>query len=408
MAFAVKTENQLIMKQILNILTLTILLTSCGGDKKNTVEKALESNNLETIRKKRAELVNEQDALHEKIKMLDEKITELDTTKNIPLITTFKAAHEEFNHMLELQGNVTTKNLLVITPEYNGILTNVYVKEGQKVSKGQTLAKIDDGGLGQQLAQLQIQSDLAKTTFERQKRLWSQKIGSEIQYLQAKSSYESQVEAVNQLKQQIGKTVVRAPFNGTIDDVITEQGSVVAAGQTQLMRIVNLDNMYIETEVPERYVASVTEGKAVKVEFPVLGKTIDTKVRQASDFINPANRTFKVEIAIPNKEKNIKPNLTARLQINDYTSEKALLVPQSIISENAEGEQYVYVVKNKNTDGEGVANRVIIKTGKTQGDVIEVLEGIEDGAEIIKEGARSVRDGQTVKVLNIESEKNDK
>jgi membrane fusion protein (multidrug efflux system) len=396
------------MKHILSILTVAFILTSCGGDKKNTVENVLESNNLETIRKKRAELVNEQDVLHEKIKSLDDKITELDTTKNIPLITTFKAAHEEFIHMLELQGNVTTKNLLVITPEYNGILTNVYVKAGQKVSKGQILAKIDDGGLGQQLSQLQIQSDLAKTTFERQKRLWDQKIGSEIQFLQAKSSYESQNEAVNQLKQQLAKTTVRAPFSGTIDDVITEQGSVVGAGQTQLMRIVNLDDMYIETEVPERYVADVTAGKSVQVEFPILGKTIETKVRQASDFISPANRTFKAEIAIPNKEKSIKPNLTARLKINDYTSEKAVLIPQSIISENADGEQYVYIVKDKNSDGEGIANRVIIKTGKTQGDVIEVLEGIEDGAEIIQEGARSVRDGQTVKVLTFESKENGK
>lgn len=395
------------MKNILLILVTTFFLTSCGEEKKNSVKSALESNNLEIIRKKRAELVNDQEALHMKIQMLDEKIAALDTTKNIPLITTFKAVQEQFTHMLELQGNVTTKNLLVITPDYNGILTNVYVKEGQKVSKGQVLAKIDDGGLGQQLAQLQIQSDLAKTTFERQKRLWDEKIGSEIQYLQAKSSYESQQEAVNQLKQQLSKTSVRAPFSGTIDDVISEQGSVVAAGQTQLMRIVNLDDMYIETEVPERYVSDVTVGKTVEVEFPVLGKTVSSKIRQASNFINPANRTFKIEVAIPNKEKSIKPNLTARLKINDYTSEEALLVPQSIISENAEGEQYVYVVKDKNENGEGVATRVIIKTGKTQGDVIEILEGIEDGAEIIKEGARSVKDGQTVKVLTIESETNE-
>ena len=394
------------MKHILSIIAIAFILTSCGEEKKNSVEKVLESNNLETIRTKRAELVGQQEAIHAKIKLLDNRISELDTTKNIPLITTFTAKQEVFNHMLELQGNVTTKNLMVITPEYNGILTNVYVKEGQKVTKGQVLARIDDGGLGQQLAQLQIQADLAKTTFERQKRLWDQKIGSEIQYLQAKSSYESQQQAVNQLKQQLAKTTVRAPFSGTIDDIITEQGSVVGAGQTQLIRIVNLDNMYIETEVPERYISNVVAGKNVQVEFAVLGKTIDTKVRQASDFINPANRTFKVEIAIPNKEKTIKPNLTAKLKINDYTSENALLVPQSIISENAEGEQYVYVVKNKNANGEGVANRVIIKTGKTQGDVIEVLEGIENGVEIIKEGARSVKDGQTVKVLTYETEKN--
>lgn len=388
------------MKNILSLALTAIILTSCGGDKKNSVENVLESNNLETIRQKRASLVSEQEAINEKIKMLDDAISKIDTVKKVPLITTFTAKQELFKHVLEIQGNVTTKNLLTITPEYNGILTNVYVKEGQKVTKGQTLAKIDDGGLSQQLAQLQIQAELAKTTYERQKRLWEQNIGSEIQYLQAKSTYESQNEAVNQLKQQVAKTTVKAPFTGTIDDVITERGSVVAAGQTPLMRIVNLSDMYIETNVPESYVTEVTKGKQVSVEFPVLGKTIETEIRQAGDFINPANRTFKVEVAIPNKDKTIKPNLTARLKINDYTNEKAILIPQSIISENAEGHQYVYVVNDKNGNEEGVAERVIIKTGKTQGDIIEVLEGIENGTEIIEEGARSVKDGQTVKVIN--------
>ena len=396
------------MKRIYSILLLSILLASCGEQKKNSVEKVLESDNLETIRKKRGELVNEQDAINEKIKLLDEKIATLDTVQHVPLITTITAKTEEFKHVLELQGNVTTKDLLVITPEYSGILTNVYVKEGQQVSKGQTLAKIDDGGLSQQLAQLKIQADLAKTTYERQKRLWDQNIGSEIQYLQAKSTYESQEEAVNQMQQQIAKTVVKAPFSGTIDDVITEQGSVVAAGQSQLMRIVNLNNMYIETEVPERYVTDVVKNKDVVVELPVLNKKIDTKIRQAGDVINPANRTFKVEIEVPNKDKSIKPNLTAKLKINDYTNEKAILIPQSVISENAEGEQYVYVVTDKNGKGIGNAKRVIIETGKTQGDVIEVLNGLETGAEIIKEGARSVRDGQSVEVINYKEEGNGK
>ena len=388
------------MKHIFSVLIVTLLLASCGGNKKNTVEKVLETNNLEGIRTKRAELVAEQDAIHSKIKLLDNRIKTLDTTQNIPLITTFKAKEEVFSHVLELQGNVTTKNLLIITPEFNGILTNVYVKEGQRVSKGQVLAKIDDGGLSQQLAQFRIQSDLAKTTFERQKRLWDQKIGSEIQFLQAKSSYQSQQEAINQLQQQINKTTVRAPFSGTIDDVITEKGSVVGAGQTPLMQIVNLDDMYIETDVPESYVSNVIKGKSVNVEFPVLGKSIDTEIRQAGAVINPVNRTFRVEIGVPNKDKSIKPNLTARLKINDYTNEKAILVPQSIISENAEGEQYVYVVKDKKDNDEGKVSKVIIKTGKTQGDVIEVLEGVPDGAELILEGARSVKDGQTVKVIN--------
>lgn len=387
------------MKHILTLSFIAVLLASCGGDKKNSVEKILEKNNLEDIRTKRAELVSEQEDINSKIKLLDERIKTLDTTQNIPLITTILAKEEVFDHVLELQGNVTTKNLLVITPEYSGILTNVYVTEGQRVSKGQTLAKIDDGGLSQQLAQLKIQSALAKTTFERQQKLWNQKIGSEIQFLQAKSSYEAQEEAINQLQKQLSKTVVRAPFSGTIDDVITEKGSVVGAGQTPLMQIVNLDDMYIETDVPESYIPTVVQGKNVTVQFPVLGTSIDTKVRQAGDVINVANRTFKIEVAVPNKDKTIKPNLTAKLKINDYTNPKAILVPQSIISENAEGEQYVYIVKDKKDNNQGTVNKVIIKTGKTQGDVIEVLEGITNGAELIQEGARSVKDGQTVKVI---------
>jgi len=389
------------MKHIFSLFIATLLVVSCGGEKKkNSIEKVLESNDLTSIRSKRAELVGEQELIHGKIKLLDQKIAEIDTVKHVPLITTITAKEEVFNHVLEIQGNVTTKNLLVITPEYSGILTTVNVKEGQKVTKGQILARIDDGGLGQQLAQLQIQTELAKTTYERQQRLWEQNIGSEIQFLQAKSTYQAQSKAVSQLQQQVAKTIVRAPFTGTIDDVITEQGNVVAAGQTQLMRIINLNDMYIETDVPESYISSIVKGKKVEVLIPVLGKTVQTTIRQAGDYINPANRTFKVEVGIPNKAKDIKPNLTAKLKINDYTSEKALLIPQSIVSENADGEQYVYVVTDKNNKNQGVANKVIIKTGKTQGDVIEVLEGIKNGAEVVKEGARSVKDKQTVEVIN--------
>lgn len=389
------------MKNIYTLTIVALLLASCGGDKKQTVEDVIATDNLETIRQKRAEIVAQQQEIASKLKVLDTKIAVLDTTKKIPLITTFSAKQEVFNHYLELQGNVSTKMNLVIFPEYSGILTRVYVKEGQRVTKGQILAKIDDGGMSQQLAQAEIQTSLAKTTFERQERLWKQKIGSEIQYLQAKSNYDAQAEVVNQIKQQIGKTTVRAPFTGTIDDVITDQGSVVVPGQSELFRIVNLNNMYIETDVPESYINSVTVNKDVKVEFPVLNKTMDAKIRQAGNFINPANRTFKIEVAVPNKNKDIKPNLTAKLKINDYTNPKALLIPQSIISENANGEQYIYVVNNKNDKNEGTAQRVIIETGKTQGDVIEVTKGLENDAEIIEEGARSVKDGQTVKILNL-------
>ena len=189
------------MKNIFSITLLSLLILSCGGEKKETsVEDIIASQDLSQIRAKKDEISNKQIEFAAQLKLLDDEISKLDTAKKVPLITTFMAKEEVFNHYLELQGNVDTKNLLTITPEYNGILSRIYVKEGQRVYKGQILAKIDDGGLGQQLAQVEIQADLAKTTFERQERLWNQKIGSEIQYLQAKSNYEAQTRAVNQLR----------------------------------------------------------------------------------------------------------------------------------------------------------------------------------------------------------------
>ena len=280
-----------------------------------------------------------------------------------------------------------------------GTLQKVYVKEGDRVSKGQLLATIDDGGLSSQLSQLKSQATLAKTTFERQERLWKQNIGSEIQYLQAKTNYESSENMVSQAQSQLAKSSIRAPFSGIIDNVIKDQGTVVLPGQgSEVFRLVNLSDMYIKVEIPETYLGSVVKGKEALVYFPVLGDSITTMIRETGNFINPSNRSFEIEIPVPNKEGKIKPNLTAKVNINDYTSEDAILIPTSIISENAEGEQYVFVAEKPNSENEAVVQRIIITTGKTQGAKIEVLSGLEDGDLIIKEGARSVKDGQKVKI----------
>lgn len=387
------------MKNIIYILSLVLLLVACGDDTKNTTEAALESNDVETIQQKRDELTSRQSELETEIKKLDAKLKEINPERNIPLVTAYQIEKDTFNHYLELQGSVETRKNVVLNAEMGGVLQQIYVNEGQKVSQGQTLAKIDDGGLSQQLAQMEIQLDLAKTTFERQERLWNQQIGSEMQYLQAKSSYEGQVNAVKQMKSQLSKSVVTAPFSGVIDEIITEEGNVVSPGQTPILRLVNLDDMYIKADIPENYITNVTQGKPVEVTFPVLGETIQTEVKQTGSYINPNNRTFNAEIAVPNKTKNIKPNLTARVRINDYTSEDAIMVPQNIISENADGEQYLYVL-NKAEGDHAIAQRVIIETGKTQGENIEVLEGLQGGEMIIQEGARSVKEGQKVKILN--------
>jgi len=282
-----------------------------------------------------------------------------------------------------------------------GILKTVFVKKGQQVVKGQILANIDDGGMSEQLAQLNANAELAKTTYERQKRLWSQKIGSEMQFLQAKTSFEAQTSVVNQLKNQLEKATIRAPFTGIIDNVFKERGVVVAPGMgSEIFRIINLSNMYIETEVPETYISSITKGKKVTVNFPILGETVASKVRQVGNFINPSNRSFKIEIGVPNLNGKVKPNLTARLKLNDYTNANAILIPQSIISENAKGAQFIYVIRDKKDNNEAISERLVIETGKTQGDFIEVTNNLAAGAEIVMEGARSINNGQVVKVLN--------
>lgn len=388
------------MKKIYLILSCTLLLVSCDSQKEVTIESVIQSGNLENIRKKKKEVEAQQKVFAEKLFALSNAISKLDTVKKLPLVTTQKSEQTIFNHYLELQGAVNTRQNVLLYPEVPGILERVLVKEGNKVKKGQLLAVIKDGGMSQQLQQLESQAALSQTVFERQERLWAQKIGSEIEFLQAKTNYTSQKNAVEQLKNQLEKTNITAPFDGTIDVVYKEEGTVVAPGQgAEVFRILNLDNMYVEAEVPENYVSSITKGKKVQVHFPILGKTITSSVRQVGNFINPNNRSFKVEIDVPNPKKDIKPNLTVQLKINDYQNKNAVLLPQSIISENAQGEQYIYVVVDKQNNGEATAQKVLIETGKTQGDIIEVLAPLSSQVEYIQEGARTVHNGQKVKIV---------
>tara|TARA_R110002126_G_scaffold274972_1_gene420277 strand:+ start:19766 stop:20938 length:1173 start_codon:yes stop_codon:yes gene_type:complete len=387
------------MRKIYSLVLAMFILSSCGGDKKvQTLEEVIATKDLKQIRTKKSDLDKKMQEISDNIKLLNTEIEKLDTLKRMPLVTAIKINNVVFTHYLELQGNVKTKQNVLIYPEMPGRLERVYVKEGQNVSKGQALAVINDGGMAQQVAQLEATTALAKTTYERQQRLWDEKVGSEIQFLQAKTNYEAQKNALAQLKKQLDKSTIRAPFSGIIDDVIKDEGTVVSPGPgSEVFRIVNLANMFIEADVPETYINTVTPGKTVSIEFPILGKMLETTVRQTGNFINAANRTFKVEVGVPNKDRSIKPNLTAKLKINDYTSPEAILIPQSIISENAEGEQYVYVVKDINGD-KGTAKQVVVKTGKTQGDIIEILEGVKVGDILIKAGARSVKDNQEVKI----------
>jgi RND family efflux transporter MFP subunit len=389
------------MKNIYLLILITVFLNSCSNKKQLSLEEVLVTNDVELLKSRKSEIDAKLEELSLDLDQLNNKLSILNKDRNTPLITTITTSEQKFNHFIELQGNVKTKQNVLVYPEMPGILNKVYVKEGQKVIKDEILATIDDGGLSQQLLLLKSNEQLAKTTFERQKRLWDQQIGSEIQYLQAKTSYNSQKNATRQLKKQLGKFTIRAPFSGIIDNVFKEKGTVVAPGPVaEIFRIINLSNMYIETDVPESYISSIKKNKMVEVNFPILGRSYDTSIRQVGNFINPSNRTFRIEVGIPNLDGEIKPNLTAKLRLNDYSNPNAILIPQSIISENAKGQQFIYIVKDNKEKNQVYAERLVIETGKTNGDFIEVTKNLDANVEVILEGARSVNNGQVVKVIN--------
>ncbi|PKP44274.1 MAG: efflux RND transporter periplasmic adaptor subunit [Bacteroidetes bacterium HGW-Bacteroidetes-13] len=387
------------MKKIIYTLITTFVLVACGGGSNPSVDKLLEEKNLDKIRQKRTEILSQYDALGEDLRKLDEAIGELDTLQKIPLVTTISVTDTIFKHYIDLQGNIETNQNIIIYPEFSGVLTKVLVREGQKVSKGQTLAIIDDGGLRQQLQQLEAQAELAKTTFDRQKRLWEQKIGSEIQYLQAKTSMESQSKLAEQLKSQLAKTVVKASFSGVIDDVITDQGQVVMSGQSQLFRLVNLDEMYVKADIPENYLSNVSVNSEVQVEIPSLGKNYVGKVRQVGSFINPNNRSFSVEISIPNPDKLLRPNQIARLLINDYTNPNGILIPENIIKENSLSQKIAYVVSETDAQNEAKVTEVQLELGYTSGTFVEIISGLKVGQKIVAEGSKNIEDQQKVKIV---------
>ena len=388
------------MKKITLFFSLSLILAACQSGPDKSVESVIAEGNLEAMKSKKQEISEQQKLLNTEIKLLDSAINAMDKNAKILLVTTVQAEAVPFKHFLDLQGDVKTRQNVLVYPEMSGTLLKIYVKEGQRVSKGQALAQIDDGGMASLLEQQKTQAALAETTFERQKRLWEQNIGSEIEYLQAKTNYEATENAVKQTQSQLSKSVIRAPFAGIVDDVIQDEGTVVSPGTgVAVFRIVNLSDMHIEVDVPESYLEGVTPGKEVKVYFPVLRDSVTTKVRQTGNFINPTNRSFRIEIPVPNNNGNVKPNLTARVSINDYTNENAILIPQSVISENSAGEQYIYIAIDSDDENKAKARKQIVVTGKTSGDLVEILEGIEIGDMVIEEGARNVREGQIVRII---------
>jgi len=381
-----------------NLYFLFIVLTLSCSNNESTFEEVLKSTNIELLKEKRDQLTNIQQKTYEKINLIDSRLKAISNESKDPIVYVKKLEESTFKHYVELQGDVKSNKIVSIFPEFSGIVKEIKVKSGDNVIKGQKLAIIDDGGLKQQLAQLKITFELVKTTYERQKRLWEQKIGSEIQYLETKSIYEAQKQSIDQINKQLEKTVIKAPFDGVIDNVIVKEGEVIYPGRSNLMLLVNLDNMYVESKVPEKYLNTVTENKDVIMYFPMLDLNLESSIKYSANFINPSNRTFRIEADIPTNIYNIKPNLNAKIKVNDYTNENAITVKLNHINIDSENNKYVYKIVNK--ENTNYAVKTAIETGLKNGDFIEVTKGLLKNDIIVTEGFRNLTNNSTVKIIN--------
>ncbi len=374
------------MRKILLITVVSLSIFSCSKKENNeTIDSLIASKNVKELQAKKA-------LIQADLAKIDDALATLDVKKDEALVSVLTVKDTLFNHYLEIQGSVNTKENILIQPEFSGTLTSLTVKAGDHVSKGQILGRVDDAGMSQQLASLENQYALAKTSFERQKNLWDKKIGSEIQYLQAQTQMISAQKGVAQMKAQLAKTVIRAPFTGSIDEVFVEKGQVVSPNVQGLMRIVNLSNMYVSTTVPETYIGKLKVGTEVDVFLTSLGKTYKGKVRQVGNFINPSNRSFGIEVSVPNPENLLRPNQVAKLKVIDYVSKNAVVVPTNVIQEDSQGNKYVYVATNINGKT-GTAKKTIVKLGKSSDNVTEILSGLAAEDVIVTEGANSISEG---------------
>jgi membrane fusion protein (multidrug efflux system) len=383
------------MKKI--FIIISSLIFSCQSENKS-IEEVIKSNDIDLIKLKREEITKKQQILYKEINLIDVKLDELENNSKYPIVSTVSIIGETFKHYVELQGDVKSDKIISIYPEFSGIINKIYVRSDQNVKEGQVLATIDDGGLKQQLSQLEITYNLAKTTYERQERLWNQKIGSEIQYLESKSMFEAQNKAIEQLNKQLDKTIIKAPFQGVIDNVIAKEGEVVYPARSNLMLLVNMDEMFIESNVPENYINSITVGKDITIEAPMLNITLKSKIRLVANFINPLNRTYRIEADIPENNYKIKPNLNVKIKVNDYTNEEAVLIKLNYINIDGNNDEYVYKIIKK--EGKSYASKTIIQTGENNGNYVEVLKGLSINDEVVSEGARKLTNNSVVKIIN--------
>ncbi|GAB3907187.1 efflux RND transporter periplasmic adaptor subunit [Mucilaginibacter boryungensis] len=297
---------------------------------------------------------------------------------------------QTFTNYAQIQGKIDAQDNVTAYPQMQGTITNIYVKAGQHVGRGQVLVQLDNSVLRQQIAQAQAQLSLANTVYQRQKNLWDQKIGTEVQFLQAKTNYEAGLKQVAALREQSAMYTIKSPINGTVDQMDLKLGQAAMPGQTGI-RIVNADLLKVKADVPESYSGSINQGDKVKVLIPDANDSLITNVTFAAKVIDPTSRSFAIEVKLPQR-KTLRPNMTAILNVASYTKNNAVVIPVKAIQKSETGD---YVFLNAN----GIAKKTIVKAGATYGGQTEILSGLKAGDQLITEGASDIEDGDKVKVL---------
>jgi RND family efflux transporter MFP subunit len=379
------------------LILSSLYLASCGGD--NASIKISEDNKeklLEAYKRQYADLKAKIDALENELREKNGIANKV----SLKLIETQPVAQKDFAHFIEVQGNVESDKNVSVAPEMNGIILRINVERGQAVSQGQVIAEIDAEPIRKNIAELETRLDLAKTTFERQENLWKQQIGSEMQYLQAKNSKEALERSLDGLKAQLKKAYVKAPISGVVDELFMKQGEM-ANPAMPLARVVNLAEVQIKADVSEAYVPNVRKGDEVVVSFPSLQKEIPVKISNVGQFIEPANRTFKVEMKLANKDGFLKPNTLAVVKIKDFGQKNAIVIPTFLIQQSTNGQEFVFVVRQN--DKKNIVEKVLIKTGKSYGGETLVTEGLQAGDILVSKGYNEVIDGEEVNIQKTEA-----
>jgi len=385
------------MKKLIIYLSL-ILLLGCNSSRNSSINDLINKGDLETLKKRKKEYVDLINDLRLDLNEINKGITLLDENEQIQVISKFNVIEKEFNTYVKLQANLKSRKNVVILSEFQGTLKNLFVKEGHLVKKGQLLAEINDSGLKEQLDQMLIQANYTQDNFDRVKRLWEKNIGSEMQFLKAKSDFETSNKMVEQIRDQLSKTKIYAPFDGEIDEIISNLGSNLVPG-SPILRVVNLDIIYAEAQVPEKYVSSISIGTEAIISIPLLNKELTSKIVQTGNFINPNSRTFRIEAPVENKDKRIKQNLNARIKIKNYSNDQSIVVPLRVLSEDASGKPFLYKLVTTDKKDIFLTVKSFVITGANYNQEIEITQGVSIGDIIVLEGANNVEDNQRVRVI---------